>query len=60
MIKITKKQIEQIMLDSLGKRVDYWGREVGTKNFAFFDKDKNEWIFWPQRFFIDIIKNKHE
>jgi len=46
------------MFDTLGKRVDYWGRQVGTKNFSFFDKDKNEWIFWPYKFFIDIINNK--
>jgi len=59
MIKATPKQLEQILGNNIDKNVEYWGNVVGEKEFGFYSLTDEKWLFWPQQFFIDIIKNQN-
>ena len=40
----------------MGKETEYVGVEKFSKEFCFQEKQTLDWLFIPQKFFIDILK----
>ena len=57
-MKISKEIIERIVKDCMGRQAEYWGREQTSRDLGFWDRTKSNWLFIPQKFFIDILNTK--